>query len=225
MVSSTHSMHAVRGGGNDEPPVAWRDAVRSGVGVLLGFQVLALLQEKVLPLIQVGCDANGRCVSISMLCPPLGALAAILFCAPDSPAAQPRSVVLGHIVGGTVAVAVWSCFALAFREGIAGKASMIPGIAVALTIAAQRILGCVHPPGAAYAFMVASQGVFWVPGRGMTPVPLSPRGVWSTANLQRLCFPGLLGAVCLLGTQRIYFWVIRSRELHPGFIRWTGTLN
>ena len=145
------------------------DAVSAGAGVMIGFSALAILSSRALP------HLPG---AVTVLCPPLGALAVILFCTPEAPAARPRALVLGHLVGSAAAL----CFAR-----VRGPDGFGPGAAVALTVIGQKLLDCVHPPAAAYAFLVAAQ-------RDTEPM--------------RLLSPGLLGALCLLATQHAYLRVL-----------------
>ena len=156
-------------------PVA--DAVSAGLGVMLGFSALAVLTSRVLP------HLPG---AVTVLCPPLGALAVILFCTPEAPAARPRALVLGHLVG--------SAAALCLARVRGPLVIFAPGAAVALTVVGQKLLDCVHPPAAAYAFLVAAQ---------------------RDAEPTRLLFPGLLGAVCLLATQKAYLRVLVLLGLRP----------
>lgn len=109
---------------------------------------------------------------LKSLCPPLGAVAVLLFCLPGAPASSPRAVVLGHVVGSLAALAV--------VMGLPGPYA--PGLAVALAITGMKLLDCVHPPAAAYAFLFAAQG-------------------W---GIKQLLAPGLLGAVILVVVQRIW---------------------
>ena len=160
----TQSLLSLRGG---ELQVA--DAVKAGAGAAVGFGTLSVITKTLLP------HVPGN---VTVLCPPLGALAVLLFCFPDAPASQPRALVLGHLVG--------ACAALASNLLMAGHI-MAPGVAVALAITGMKLFACVHPPAAAYAFLVALQG---------------------GTNPKRLLFPGLLGAVLLMATQKAYFAII-----------------
>ena len=153
------------------------DAVSAGAGVMIGFSALAILSSRALP------HLPG---AVTVLCPPLGALAVILFCTPEAPAARPRALVLGHLVG--------SAAALCLARVRGPLVIFAPGAAVALTVVGQKLLDCVHPPAAAYAFLVAAQ---------------------RDAEPTRLLFPGLLGAVCLLATQKAYLRVLVLLGLRP----------
>ena len=90
-------------------------------------------------------------------CPPLGAVAVLLFCMPGAPASSTRAVVLGHIVG--------SLAALTCVMGLPGPYA--PGLAVGLAVTGMKLFDCVHPPAAAYAFLFAANG--WGPKQVLAP--------------------------------------------------------
>jgi CBS-domain-containing membrane protein len=71
------------------------DAILSGLGAGLGFAALHYAQDNILK------DQDLTC-----LCPPLGAVAVLLFCMPNAPASQPKAVIGGHLVAGVVAYGV-----------------------------------------------------------------------------------------------------------------------
>ena len=94
---------------------------------------------------------------------------------PKAPASSTKAVVLGHLVGGAVAVTV--------NQFLAKGDPMAPGVSVALAIFGMKLLDCVHPPAAAYAFFAAVQGF---------------------NHPKFVLFPGLLGAVVLVAVQKVY---------------------
>lgn len=86
---------------------------------------------------------------------PLGATTVLVFAAPNSPLAQPWSVVVGNTVSALVAL------------GLAEAMPMGPWVgplAVALAISAMLLTRALHPPGGAVAFLVAMN----MPGDWMT---------------------------------------------------------
>jgi CBS-domain-containing membrane protein len=108
-----------------------------GLGAAFGFACLHLVDEHLL-------SSRG----LSCLCPPLGAVAVLLFCMPNAPASQPKAVIGGHLVAGAVAFAV------------VGSGVQYPeAITVAVTIAAMSVLEVVHPPAGAYAFLFANKSM------------------------------------------------------------------
>lgn len=113
------------------------DAIVAGLGAAISFAALHVVHDQILAPQGLSC-----------LCPPLGAVAVLLFCLPGAPASQPKAVVGGHIVAGIVGYAV-------VESGIAyGEA-----VAVACTIAAMTFFKVVHPPAGAYAFLFVNKGM------------------------------------------------------------------
>jgi CBS domain-containing membrane protein len=67
------------------------DAIIAGIGAALSFAALHIVHEQfLLP--------HG----LSCLCPPLGAVAVLLFRLPNAPASQPKAVIGGHIISGII---------------------------------------------------------------------------------------------------------------------------
>mmetsp|Transcript_10243 Transcript_10243/g.23989 ORF Transcript_10243/g.23989 Transcript_10243/m.23989 type:complete len:168 (-) Transcript_10243:662-1165(-) len=115
------------------------DAIVAGIGAGISFAALHIVHDRVLAPRGLSC-----------LCPPLGAVAVLLFCLPSAPASQPRAVIGGHIVAGLIGYAV-------VESGIPyGEA-----VAVACTISAMTFFGVVHPPAGAYAFLYVNKGMGW----------------------------------------------------------------
>ena len=104
-----------------------KDSIFSGLGAALGFGALHYVHDNVLAPRGYGC-----------LCPPLGAVAVLLFCMPGAPASQPKAVIGGHIVAGIVAYAV-GVSELPYPEALS----------VALTITVMSYFGVTHPPAGA----------------------------------------------------------------------------
>lgn len=80
---------------------------------------------------------------------PLGASAFLIFAVPNSPLAQPWSVVAGNGVSALVAVTV-------LQAGLPG--TLAAGLSVAGAMAAMAMLRALHPPGAAVALATALGG-------------------------------------------------------------------
>eukprot|EP00584_Thalassiosira_punctigera_P004772 CAMPEP_0172526690 /NCGR_PEP_ID=MMETSP1067-20121228/1544_1 /TAXON_ID=265564 ORGANISM="Thalassiosira punctigera, Strain Tpunct2005C2" /NCGR_SAMPLE_ID=MMETSP1067 /ASSEMBLY_ACC=CAM_ASM_000444 /LENGTH=148 /DNA_ID=CAMNT_0013310253 /DNA_START=44 /DNA_END=490 /DNA_ORIENTATION=- len=107
------------------------DSIVAGLGAACGFAALHL--------------ANDR-APVGFLCPPLGAVAVLLFCLPGAPASQPKAVVGAHVIAGLVGYGVVQS-ALPYGEAIA----------VVLTITAMSATRMVHPPAGAYAFLYVNK--------------------------------------------------------------------
>src|SRR5690606_388591 len=81
-----------------------------------------------------------------LLAPPIGASAVLAFAIPASPLAQPRALIGGNVVSALIGLACGAAIANPFLAGPA---------AVGLAIVAMSLLGCLHPPGAAFALGAA----------------------------------------------------------------------
>ncbi|MFF9342899.1 MULTISPECIES: HPP family protein [unclassified Streptomyces] len=92
--------------------------------------------------------AIGAALHEPVLIPPLAASAALVHCAPALPLAQPRSVVVGHLLGAAAGYAV----ALA-AHGSAWAAALAAGAALALTTLARTP----HSPACATAVVIVLQ--------------------------------------------------------------------
>ena len=79
-------------------------AIVSGLGAAFGFAALQLANDHGPP---------------ACLCPPLGAVAVLLFCLPSAPASQPKVVLGAHLIAGIVGCAVVSSGMI---EGDRGRA-------------------------------------------------------------------------------------------------------
>ena len=77
-----------------------------------------------------------------------GASAVLLFGAPDSPLAQPRNVIGGHVVSAAVAVVI---------TALLGPTPLAVALAVGLAILAMNLTRTMHPPGGATA-LIGVQG-------------------------------------------------------------------
>ena len=142
------------------------ESALAGIGAALGFLALYATSQ-VLPMLPG---------DVKVMCPPLGAVAVLLFCLcalrppppssallpplrsalhcstrsaaprvlrPKAPASSTYVVIIGHLVGGAVAVGV--------NQVLAKGDPMAPGVAVALAIFGMKLFDCVHPPAAACA--------------------------------------------------------------------------
>ncbi|VEU44354.1 unnamed protein product [Pseudo-nitzschia multistriata] len=115
------------------------DAIVAGVGAAVSFAMLHTVHDSVLAPQGLSC-----------LCPPLGAVAVLLFCLPGAPASQPKAVIGGHILAGLIGYAV-----------VENSIPYGEAVAVALTITAMTFFKVVHPPAGAYAFLYVNKGMGW----------------------------------------------------------------
>ena len=147
-----------------------KDAKVAGLGALLGF---GALQQTQAALTYFG-------TGLGCLCPPLGAVAVLLFCLPNAPASQPRAVVVGHVASALAACAV--VVAKPVLAHVVPAAIGAPGLAAVVSIVAMKAVDAVHPPGAAYAFLCVLLSVRSPsisppprPGAKIACVPLTPQ--------------------------------------------------
>ena len=100
--------------------------------------------------------------------------ALIVFAYPDSPFAQPRNVVLGHLIGSACGLA---------GLHLLGASWWAPAVAVGVAIALMKLSRVVHPPACSNPLIVFA---------------LSQAG-WSF-----LLFPTLAGAALIVGVALVY---------------------
>ena len=76
---------------------------------------------------------------------PIGASAALLFCAPQSPLAQPLNLILGNVVSAIVTILVMQ---------LNLDIHISAGLSVGLAIFVMQALGILHPPGGGVALVI-----------------------------------------------------------------------
>ncbi|MFE8936046.1 HPP family protein [Streptomyces sp. NPDC007872] len=102
----------------------------------------------------LGLVGLGALLHEPVLIPPLAASAALVHCAPALPLAQPRSVVVGHLLGAAAGYA-----AGAAASGSAWAAALAAGVTLALTTLARTP----HSPACATSVVIVLQAP--APGR------------------------------------------------------------
>ena len=115
------------------------DAFWSWLGSFCGIAAIALLHYQIL-----------ESVGLLMLIGSFGASAVLVFGAPQSPLAQPRNLLGGHLLSAAVGVC---CFQL-FGHHQWFAAAM----AVSTAIALMHLSGTMHPPGGATALIAVIGG-------------------------------------------------------------------
>lgn len=109
--------------------------------------------------------ATGAVASIAwlsntqLIMAPFGATCALAFGVPDSPLAQPRNIVGGHVLSTLVG--------LVFLHTM-GVSGLSMALAVAVAIAAMLLTSTLHPPAGADPLVVMTIGASW--GFLVTPV-------------------------------------------------------
>jgi CBS-domain-containing membrane protein len=87
-----------------------------------------------------------------LLIAPFGASCVLVFALPQSPLAQPRNVIGGHLISAFVGLAVLTLF---------GVSPLTYALAVGLAIAAMQLTGTLHPPAGADPIVVLLAGAGW----------------------------------------------------------------
>ena len=113
-----------------------RGALRAGLGATVGLGAAGLF------VLSPAVDPHLGLYLIA----PFGATSVLIFAAPNSPLAQPWSVMVGNVLGAVVGVA--ACFL------IADPASRI-ALAVGLTMVAMGLARAIHPSGGAVVMTAA----------------------------------------------------------------------
>lgn len=138
------------------------EALRASIGALLAVGLIAFF------LLSPEIDTEFGLYLVA----PFGASAVMLFAIPNSPLAQPWSVIIGNCLGAAVGVAM--CYLVA-------DASIRVALAVAMTVFAMALLRALHPPAGGVAMAAA-----------LHPEEIFPLGFWFVLT------PIGLGAVSLV---------------------------
>ncbi|KAJ2351625.1 hypothetical protein IWW50_004326 [Coemansia erecta] len=146
------------------PPVLiW--SLYSGLTSFLAIMVLTLIHK-------YGAAIKAHHLPFAIA--PMGASAVLIFAVPASPLAQPRNVIVGHIIA-----AVIGTFMHALFKHVAESFRWMPAsLAVGVAIALMGLTNCYHPPAGATAFIGGYFGPdmeavgWWYPLFPVLPVAL-----------------------------------------------------
>lgn len=127
----------VSGGASAPPRAGLRDILFSGIGGMAAISLLALLTTS---------------AGVPALMAPLGASCFLVFAAHESPFAQPRNVIGGHLVSTIVGILVLC---------VCGSDWWAMGLAVGLSIAAMQLTRTGHPPAGADPIVVLLVNPGW----------------------------------------------------------------
>lgn len=127
----------IRGGASAPPRAQFREILLSGLGGMVAISLLALLTTF---------------VGVPVLMAPLGASCFLVFAAVESPFAQPRNVIGGHLVSTTVGLLILGLF---------GAEWWALGLAVGLSIACMQLTRTGHPPAGADPIVVMLANPGW----------------------------------------------------------------
>jgi len=114
-----------------------------GLFSLLGISLLAAL------------SAAAERHRLQQLVASFGATAVLVYAAPASPLAQPRNVVVGHLLSALLGV----CVSKAFSGRVHWLAC---GLSVGLAVSAMGLTGTTHPPAGATALIAVMQSQSWL---------------------------------------------------------------
>jgi CBS-domain-containing membrane protein len=122
-------------GGGVLPPKATRLQILKGfIGGTLGILIISLLSEY---------------SGVPWLMAPFGATCVLLFAVPNSPLAQPRNVIGGHLISTATGLAALYFF---------GDSVLVMSLAVGVAIALMQGLRLLHPPAGANPIVVFLAG-------------------------------------------------------------------
>lgn len=122
-----------------------------------------------------------------LLMAPFGASCVLLFCAPDSPLAQPRAVIGGHILSTAVGLAIMA---------VAGTGPLAMAVGVGLAIALMMATRTTHAPAGADPLLVMLTGQGWA--FLLTPV--------ASGALLLVLVAWIWHRVTRRGTYPVYWW-------------------
>lgn len=141
-------MHILKSLGPVVAPVPAREALRAGLGALIGLALTGLF------LLSPAVDLDLGLYLVA----PFGASSVLLFAVPNSPLAQPWSAIVGNTVAALVGVAV--CL-------LVTDPALRIALAVGLAITATILCRAIHPPAGAVAMTAA-----------MSPDAIAHLGFW-----------------------------------------------
>lgn len=110
----------------------------AGVGASLAIGLLSYLDASLL--------------NITLLMAPFGATAVLVFGVPDSPLAQPKNVILGHLITAFIGV---------FFVQVIGVTPLSLAIATGIGVSAMLLTKTTHPPAGANPILIMLSGQSW----------------------------------------------------------------
>ncbi|MGI0116054.1 HPP family protein [Zooshikella sp. RANM57] len=114
-------------------------AVTAGIGAMLCITALSSLDQAT--------------QSLAWLMAPFGATIVILFGLPDSPLAQPRNIILGHLMTTLIGLIMLHFFVVN---------AWTLGAAVGLAVALMIVTKTTHPPAGANPLLIMLTGQSWI---------------------------------------------------------------
>lgn len=120
----------LRGGDSAPPRSSLHQTMLAGLGAMMAISLLSVLTLK---------------AGFPALMAPLGASCFLIFAVPESPFAQPRSVIGGHLISSAVGLTVLS---------LVNPGAWTMGVAVGLAVIAMQLTRTGHPPAGADPLVV-----------------------------------------------------------------------
>jgi CBS-domain-containing membrane protein len=115
----------------------WKEPIFAGLGAFITIFALASARAE---------------LSSNLLIAPFGASCVLVFAIPQSPLAQPRNVVGGHLISTVAGLMVFNAL---------GQTPLAFGLGVGLAITAMLLTGTVHPPAGADPIVVVFASASW----------------------------------------------------------------
>lgn len=137
-------LEKMRGGKQCPPRAPWHEIIWSGIGSFLGIYAIYALSRFHDLQLQDSVFLVGS----------FGASAVLIYGVPNSPFAQPRNLVGGHLFSALVGV---SC-AFAFKSQPALGIGIAAAAAVSLALIVMHLTCTIHPPGGATALIAVIGG-------------------------------------------------------------------
>lgn len=137
-IVATGFFSKMAGGLEPVPSVPFREAFISGMGGLLAIALVSWLSV-----------ASG----VPWMMAPLGGSCVLAFAAHNSPFAQPRSIVGGHLIASAIGMAAAKGF---------GGAWWAMALSVGLSISVMLLTRTVHPPAGANPIIILSADTDWL---------------------------------------------------------------
>ncbi|MGR5175321.1 HPP family protein [Vibrio parahaemolyticus] len=116
----------------------WILSVLAGVGAFLAIGLLSVL--------------DSTFSDIALLMAPFGASAVLVFGIPGSPLAQPKNVILGHLITSFVGVIFFQ---------YVGVSPLTLAIATGIAVSAMLLTNTTHPPAGANPMLIMLSGQGW----------------------------------------------------------------
>ncbi|WP_001089480.1 HPP family protein [Vibrio mimicus] len=113
-------------------------SIFAGVGAFLAIGLLTFLDSTL--------------TNVALLMAPFGATAVLVFGVPDSPLAQPKNVIFGHLITAFVGI---------FFTQFIGVSPLSLALATGITVSAMLLTKTTHPPAGANPLLIMLAGQSW----------------------------------------------------------------